>query len=56
MAYVPKTFGDAELITPSHLLRGRRLRTFPKVSITEDEIADPSVFHNRSAITNRYDL
>ena len=54
LTYVNSDMEEAEIITPSHLLRGRRLRTFPKEIINEEEISDPTVFGSRSAITNRY--
>ena len=54
LTYVSSNMEEVQIITPSHLLRGRRLRTFPKEMITEEEISDPTIFGNRSAVTHRY--
>ena len=53
LTYASSDISDLNLITPSHLLHGRRIVKLPYTSVQEDKICDPNFITGGSEIRHR---
>ena len=52
LTYISSDSSDPEVLTPSHLLYGRRITSFPYQEVPDDSVNDP-ILGNKSSLNKR---